>query len=123
MKTKFYYKNILIRTSDHDYKFALIIECENGGVYVKKCSATYQGCEKEKNRISKLYDCLLSAGISYDEWRARQKKKYEFYQAHNHLPDDNEFDREVNKIIRANRIWSDQYCDRRLLKIVELEAR
>lgn len=126
MKTKFYYKNFLIRTSDHDYKYALIVEREIDGeqvVYVKKCSSTYQGCEKELNRISKLYDCLSSAGISYDEWLTRQNVRCKYYDVTGCILDENDFDRSVKKIIRANRIWSDQYCDRRKLKIVELEAR
>lgn len=123
IKTKFYYKNCLVRTSANPYNYALIIECDDGCIRVFKCSATYQGCEKELNRVSKLYDSLTSAGISYDEWRAREKEKCDFYEKYNRFPEANEFDNKVKKVMREKKIWSDQYADRRKLKIVKLEAR
>ena len=123
MKKKYYYKDILIRTSNNDYNFALIIENENGSVCIFRCSETYQGCEKELNRICKLYDSLLKEGISYDEWVKRQKERYAYYNNNRKPMENNDFDNMISKIIRKYNIWSDQYHDRRKLQIVKVEAR
>lgn len=46
--TKYYYKNELVRTSNKDYKFAVIQEV-NGKIYCINCSSTMEGATKQMN--------------------------------------------------------------------------
>lgn len=56
MRSNFYYKGKLVRTSNHDYKFAVLREEENGSLIVRSCSTTREGAEKALTDIRKRYD-------------------------------------------------------------------
>lgn len=62
MKKKYYVENekgemVLVRTSDHDYKFALVdIEHINEGKKgIYACSGNYNNIEKQYNYYKKIY--------------------------------------------------------------------
>ena len=46
---KYYYKGTLIRTSNHEYKFALIALLRNGNIKCFSCSGTEKGAGKDFN--------------------------------------------------------------------------
>lgn len=115
---KYYYQNQLIRTSDNDYKYALIVKPDGDGkIYVKKCSSTHKGCETELNRITKLFRNCQAKGIDYGKalkyWNdsVMASIKKEPFQR----------DRNMDAVVKG--IWSDQLADPRNYQIVELEAR
>ena len=113
---KYYYENQLIRTSDHDYKFALIAK-HKGKIIVKKCSSTYKGCEAELNRLTKLFRNCQAAGIDYEE---ALKYWHDLLMASiRHEPFQR--DKKLDAVTRG--IWSDQLNHPSKYQIVELEAR
>lgn len=116
MKQTYYYKGQKIRTSEHDYKYALIVEFE-GKIYVKKCSSTYQGCEAELNRLTKLFRNCQAKGINFDDARkywhdccmaSIERKPFQK-------------DRKFEEVTSG--VWSDQLNHPNKYQIVELEAR
>lgn len=48
---KYYYKDQLVRTSEREYEYAVIIEKEDGTICTMSCNATRVLAEKELNRI------------------------------------------------------------------------
>ena len=113
---KYYYENQLIRTSDHDYKYALIVKCD-GKIYVKKCSSTYKGCEAELNRITKLFRNCQAKGVDYEKalrYIADLRKSYILHEPF-------ECDEKIEEVIKG--LWSDQNENPSKYLIVELEAR
>lgn len=113
---KYYYENQLIRTSTHNYKYALIFKCD-GKIHVQKCSSTYKGCETELNRITKLFRNCQAKGIDYEKalrYIADLRKSYILHEPF-------ERDEKIEEVIKG--LWSDQNADPNKYQIVELEAR
>lgn len=120
---KFYYNGILVRTSkNHEYKYALINQLEKGIIAVITCSSTYDGCQKELNRIiSNKYENIenykrilksIESGKDYyyckmGRYEAKEKIRYSKEQYEHDLE---VYENEVNEI-------KNNY------KIVELEQR
>lgn len=112
---KYYYKNQLIRTSDHDYKYALIVE-RDGKIIVKKCSSTYKGCEGELNRLTKLFRNCQAKGIDFQE-----ALNYWLSCGTRYKNPNFKFDRKLDAVTAG--VWSDQLNHPNKYQIVELEAR
>ena len=66
-KKKFYYQGQLIRTSANDYKFAVVIPCEDQTVFVVGCSATYAGADKIKRREAYRFSEMRRAAMKIVE--------------------------------------------------------
>lgn len=97
MKMKYYYKNHLIRTSDHDYSFAVINEYASGQIIVRGCHGTYDQARKRFSQEMKHWETCI--GVLEHEYK--DKLSYERF---NH--------------------WMDKYnLELDTLKIVEIEAR
>lgn len=58
---KYYYRSHLIRTSNRDYEYAVIIEYDDGQITVCGCHGDYQNACKRKAKMEK--HCLR-----YIEW-------------------------------------------------------
>lgn len=114
MKT-YYYNGQKIRTSENDYKYALICESE-GKIYVKRCSVNRKGCEAELNRLTKLFRNCQAKGVDFQEaleyWLSCGKRYQNPYFR---------FDRKLEAVTKG--VWSDQLNHPSKYKIVELEAR
>lgn len=95
MKHKYYYNNQLVRSSENEYKYALLFKGENGTYKTCKCSSSYDACLKELNYKTRAETISKQTGLSFDEiWKSR---KYN--------------------------LCSSQFCERENYIIVELEQR
>ena len=59
MKKKYYYKNHLIRTSDHDYSFAVINEYAIGEIIVRGCHGTFIQAMKRFSQEKKHWESCI----------------------------------------------------------------
>ena len=59
MKKKYYYKNHLIRTSDHDYSFAVINEYASGQIIVRGCHGTFIQAIKRFSQEEKHWEISI----------------------------------------------------------------
>lgn len=95
MKHKYYYNNQLIRTSENEYKYALLFKHEDGTYEAYRCSSSYDLCLKELNHKTKAETIAKATGATIKE--VYYNKKY--------------------------RLWSSQLYKREDFIIVELEQR
>ena len=97
VKKKYYYKNHLIRTSDHDYSFAVINEYASGQIIVRGCHGTYDQARKRFSQELKHWEICI--GVLEREYKDKLTNE--------------RFDSFINKY----------NIELDTLKIVEIEAR
>ena len=72
---KYYYNGQKIRTSQNDYKYALLFVGKDGTYKTCKCSKSYEACEKELNYKTKAETIANQLGQTIEEVYKSRKYK------------------------------------------------
>ena len=73
MKHKYYYNKQLVRSSESEYKYALLFKRKDGTFKTCKCSKSYDLCVKELNYKTKAETIGQKLGLTIEEvWNLRE---------------------------------------------------